>query len=662
MAAAAQEKLTSLSSVMALPYPRASENIPVGLEATVTYLDFRFGGGFIQDAEQGIYLRLPSLYRTNQMLHVGDRVRIEARTGVGDYTPVLSCESLAVIGTGPLPKPIVVTPENLFQTQLDSQWVHVTGQITRLEMDGDKQLVFTFEMYGWPMKILVPGDKKMFQEAAQLVQRRVTLEGVAATVFNGRRQMTGRYFCVPSLKNIEALGPDTVQKPAVLLQTTHLLRTGTSPDDVVKVRGVVTHAVKNELWLRDISGSVRIQAPGAGQFTSGDLVEAEGVAAIYPFSPILLARQVSLIGRTNPPAPVRLPDTLVWKTLLNVQMELVSTEAEYLGNHETSDEIILQCRVSKKIFDAYLPKPCLLAAQLAPGSRVQITGICELTTTHLMARAGWVDGFKIHLRGSDDLRLLSSPSWWTPQRLSIGLFICVGLVIGAQVWIWLLRRQVLAQTRMIQAQVEQKSVLDERQRIARDLHDTLEQQMTGVGLQISCAEEQIASHPNEARAALRLARKMVRYCCDEADRTVRDLRGVLLEERGLGGALQEVLPALAANSSAKLVFEVQGAPSNLDAVVENHLLNIAQESVANAVQHAAATRIKVMIDYAPNVLTLTISDNGQGFEAGVHPEVGHFGLMGMRERANKMKATLAVESVPGKGTSICVTLPIGNNT
>ena len=661
MTAAAQEKLTSLSAVMALPYPQAGENIPVEVEATVTYLDFRFGGGFIQDAEQGIYLRLPSLYRTNEMLHVGDRVHIDARTGVGDYTPVLSCESLTVTGTGPMPKPILVTPENLFQTQLDSQWVQVSGQITRLEMDGDKQLVFTFEMYGWPMKILVPGDKKTFPEAAQLVQRRVSLQGVAATVFNGRRQMTGRYFCVPSLKNIEVLGPDNAQKPAVLLQATHLLRSGTSPDDVVKVCGVVTHAIKTELWLRDASGSVRVQAAGAGRFTPGDRVEAEGVAAIAPFSPILLARQVSQIGQTNPPVPARLPDSPIWKTLLSLQMELVSTEALFLGSHETSDEILLQCRVGKKIFQAAVPKPCPFAAQLAPGSRVQITGICELTTTHLMARAGWVDGFTIHLRGADDLRLLSSPSWWTPQRLSIGLLGCVGLVVGTQIWIWQLRRQVLAQTRMIQAQVEQKSVLDERQRIARDLHDTLEQQMTGVGLQISCAEEQIASHPNEARAALRLARKMVRYCCDEADRTVRDLRGVLLEERGLGGALQEVLPSLVANSSAKLVFEVQGTPSNLDAVVENHLLNIAQESVANAVQHAAATRIKVMIDYAPNTLTLTIADDGRGFEASVHQGPGHFGLIGMRERANKMKAALAVESVPGKGTSIRVTLPIGDN-
>lgn len=655
--AAAQEPLTSLSSVMSLPFPKAGDSLPVQVEATVTFLDTPFGGIFVHDGEQGIYLRLPPAYLTNQTIHTGDRLRVKAVTGAGDYTPVLNCESLTVEGIGTMPKPILVTPENLFSPSLDSQWVQVSGVITSLETDDASQFVFTFDMYGWTMKVLVPWSKEAVPEAANLMQRRVTLLGVAATVFNGRRQMTGRYFCVPSLKFFQLLSRHESKNQPEIVAIDHLLRTETTPEDLVRVRGIVTHSVKNELYLHDAGGSLRVLVAGGERFHPGDVVEVEGFASIVPFSPILRARSATQLGRIVQPSPQQLPEgPVTWNKLVNLQMELVTTEAEYLGVNENPDETILHCRLNNFIFEAHLPKPHALATGLVPNCWVKLTGICELTTTHQMPRAGWVDGFRINLRGADDLLIIRRPSWWTTQRLIVALAISIGLGIIAQIWIWFLRRQVSVQTKIIGTKIERESMLNERQRIARDLHDTLEQQMTGVGLQIAHAEEQIAGNPNQAQAALRLARKMVRYCCDEANRTVRDLRSVLLEERGLAGAIQEALTPLMAAGTARLVFEVQGTPTRLDAVVETNLLHLAQEAVANAVQHAAAVEIKVAISYTPDFVTITIKDDGCGFDSSNQPLEGHFGLMGMQERANKMKGTFFLESISGKGTAVRVTV------
>ena len=180
--------------------------------------------------------------------------------------------------------------------------------------------------------------------------------------------------------------------------------------------------------------------------------------------------------------------------------------------------------------------------------------------------------------------------------------------------------------------------------------------MTGVGIQLAYVAEQIEETPEPVQKALQLARKMVNYCCKEANSTVHNLRSELLEEHGLVGAIRELLPPLAAAGNVRLVVEMEGTPPHLDAVVESHLLHLAQESVANAVQHAAAHEIRVQLDFTPDCTRLTIADDGRGFDSNAHPLTGHFGLIGMQERVKKMRGSLAIESSAGNGTVIRVTV------
>jgi signal transduction histidine kinase len=288
---------------------------------------------------------------------------------------------------------------------------------------------------------------------------------------------------------------------------------------------------------------------------------------------------------------------------------------------------------------------------------INLNGICELTTTHALPRSEWVDGFRIHLTSPGDLIIVGSPSWWTQQRLITVLAVAAGLGILAMTWIWILRRQVVAQTKIIGGQIQRGATLQERQRIARELHDSIEQEMAGVAIQISNARRRLAQDATQADSALTLAQEMIRHCREEARSSIRDLRSVALEQGGLPWAIKELLTPAAAEANIKLTLAVQGEVVRLDGRLESDLLRVAQEAVANSIHHASPSKIEITLDYGPDFVTLTVQDDGCGFDASSAPRRGHFGLLGMQERANQQHARLNIESRPGAGTKVSLRTP-----
>jgi len=163
---------------------------------------------------------------------------------------------------------------------------------------------------------------------------------------------------------------------------------------------------------------------------------------------------------------------------------------------------------------------------------------------------------------------------------------------------------------------------------------------------------------------LTLAQEMIRHCRAEARTSIRDLRSVALEQGGLPRAIKEVLTPTATEANIKLELTVKGSLGRLDAPLESDLLRVAQEAVANAIHHASPRKIEITLDYAPDSVTLTIQDDGCGFDVSSAPPRGHFGLLGMQERANQHHARLIIESRPGNGTKVSLETPTvaaGNN-
>jgi signal transduction histidine kinase len=229
------------------------------------------------------------------------------------------------------------------------------------------------------------------------------------------------------------------------------------------------------------------------------------------------------------------------------------------------------------------------------------------------------------------------------------------ILLIALVWAATLQFQVRRQTARIRSQVDREAVLEERNRIAREIHDTLAQAFAGTAFQLEAVEAELTSASPVCRAHLDHARAMIRHGLAQTRRSVTEMRGQSEASQAGLSDLKECAELLASDSSAQLRFETTGEPYALSPLVETNLLRIAQEGLINALRHANARNVWLELDYGADRLRVEIADDGCGFDLeGAMGAPGHFGLIGMRERAREARGALEVTSSPGKGARIVV--------
>jgi signal transduction histidine kinase len=206
-------------------------------------------------------------------------------------------------------------------------------------------------------------------------------------------------------------------------------------------------------------------------------------------------------------------------------------------------------------------------------------------------------------------------------------------------------------------QLRHAAVLKERTRMARDIHDTLAQGFTGVILQTDAAEEALLEEdPEHAVRHMRRARELARESLGEARRSVHALRPQALEKAAFPDALKAIITNAAAGTSLHADFQLKGEPRELQPAVEENLLHIGQEALTNALKHAHATEFQARLCFDSGAVRLELRDNGDGFVVDAVNGEG-FGLIGMKERAEQIGATLTILSETGAGTEIVAVSP-----
>ncbi|MDF5719491.1 MAG: PAS domain-containing protein [Rhizonema sp. PD37] len=203
---------------------------------------------------------------------------------------------------------------------------------------------------------------------------------------------------------------------------------------------------------------------------------------------------------------------------------------------------------------------------------------------------------------------------------------------------------------------EQASILEERNRMAREIHDTLAQSFTGILLQVGAATQVLADDQEATQLHLEMIEELARTGLAEARRSVVALRPQLLEEGNLENALHRLVTQMRSTIDTVLIYETQGTAYALPADVENNLLRIGQEALTNAIKYACASKIRVELVYNETQCILQVKDDGRGFGVGSIPLSSGFGLLGMSERAERIGAQLTIQSQPGQGTEIIVTI------
>jgi len=247
------------------------------------------------------------------------------------------------------------------------------------------------------------------------------------------------------------------------------------------------------------------------------------------------------------------------------------------------------------------------------------------------------------------LSFVLRPYFYQTYWFYLLLILSIGL-LGYLAYLWRVR------------QVESRfhAVLDERNRIAREIHDTLAQGFIAVSVQLQIVGRTLSQSTDAARQHLDEAQELVRTGIEDARRAIWELRSQNAESQDFASQLVQMAERVTASSGVKAQVEVHGAYRPLPARTESELLRIAQEAVTNVVRHAHATHVSIRLEYARRRIKMTISDNGLGF-AGDAPSAveGHFGITGMQERAQQIGGRVKVTSKEREGTQVYVEVPSG---
>ena len=656
LSAAAQvqsaEPLTRAAEIRALSVEAASEGRPVRLRGVITD-DVPSPDFFIQDSTAGIYVE--GSKDVSFPHHFGDLVEVEGITGPGKFAPVVLEQHFHVIGRGVLPTAKLYSFSELAAGQLDSQWAQIRGIIRSVSVDRNSwhetALAMRVASGGGEFNVRVPITEE--SDFSNWVDSEVLIEGVCGSLFNGQRQLIGVLFYVPRLNFIRR------EASAREVPFSELLRFTPSAGSKHRVRIVGTVGYQEPgkaLFLQSNGKGVRVLSDQSTAVEIGDVVEVVGFAAMGESAPVLQDAVFHKIGHGGAPTPVKLDLDTPWERFDGT---LISTDAMLLDRQVQADGLHLTMRTNGVLFDALLEStdPAGHGLSVPNNSQVRLHGICLVRTGGLWSIP---QSFRLLLRSPQDVTLLNAPSWWNLRHTMWVLALTVGVLLIVLAWVVVLGQRLREQMEVIKQKLRSGAVLEERNRIARELHDTLEQELAGITMQLDLASDCFHQVPRVAKEAVETARQMSRHSMIEARRSVWDLRCHLLESGDLVSALKKVVETQGSASATNVAVQITGTPTRLPGTIEMNLLRVGQEAVANAVKHGGAKNVFVDLQYVDSQARLSVRDDGKGFVESEINSSGHFGLLDMRERAQSMGTHLQIDSTPGNGTRISVDVMIAS--
>ena len=660
--------LTTIGAIRALSQDEGARGYPVRVTATVTHVDEQADVSvIIHDGKLGQWLvppTNPAAAAAWRELRRGDRVEIEGRTVRGGFAPNLEPLVVRRLSQVPLPEPKTIAFGPRLSGRHDCDYVEIAGVVQRAWRPSDPQMHTLFMDVAVEEGVVRAafwdfGD----EDFERFVDARVRLRGNIGSLFGRTEQLRGVSLFVGHTRDITVLEPPP-DPFALVTRTTRSIYNYSAAGEVnrrIRIRGVVTdyipghpveisdftttakfRYIRNVLYVDDGTGGARIETEQAQRVEPGTVVDVAGFPAVTPGKPILTNAVFTVAGTSAQPAAVVVSDGNVLTP--DYDASLVRMRANFLSVLRTPSERILVLQIGESVFPASLEAgPAAEALEtLRAGTIVDVTGVYAY-------QWGPSASFRLFLRSAGDVKVIAAAPWWTLRHTAVMIAILALGTCAAAVWM-----TTAAKRRRQQYQ----AVLTERSRVARELHDTLEQGLAGIGLQLEAVGGSLGASPELAQQSLDVARRMLQYSQEEARRSVMDLRAQALEGRDLPAALTNLVEERARSAGVTARVVVEGAPRYLDAFHEHHLLRIGLEALTNALKHSGARQIDVLLHFDPEHVELTVKDDGCGIShAADDVPAGHFGLLGIRERVGKLGGVLQLRGAPGAGTQLTVRVP-----
>ena len=694
--------LRTAAEVLALPPPVAITHLPVVLRGIVTAAEPDWGGKFfVQDETGGIFVN-----SAGRQPLVGDVVEVTGISGAGAFAPVINGARWTKLGTAPLPPARPATIERLMAGSEDGRRIEITGLVRAAYIAPARKLLV--EVSVGSSRIRVFPKLPLHLKLDSLIAAKVTVRGTAATSFNAAlRQLTAVNLYVPTAEDFVVVQPEShppFDQPVVKLGAIARYRPNVSLGERRLVRGLLTlQRVGQDFFIQDDTGGLRVESQQTTRLSIGDTVECVGFLEFVNYQPVLKDAVFRRVGLDPAPVPGRavpyaeLRDGLHPAEFIVLRGKLLDRSVRPVWRENgpfAGERVICTIQTPDLTFTAEWeqnPETGRITS-VVPGSEVELRGVATFET----GDDGKMKALNLLLPDAGSLRVLSTPSWFTAERLLIGLAIVCVLLAGLAAWAlsvakknamlsFLIAERQKAERELQQAhdQLEQRvrerteqlkvemtvrktaelefrAVLVERTRLARELHDTLEQALTGIALQLDTAARLFSRNPEDAAQRLELARGFLRQSQLELRRSIWDLRSRELEQFDLAEALAMTARQIATGTLLQMELEITGERRHLPEIVEENLLRIGQEAMTNVVKHAQATRVTQRLEFTPHSVTLEIRDNGRGLGAGPDAprDSQQFGLLGMRERAKRLGGRFDICGTPGEGTTVRVTLPL----
>ena len=211
--------------------------------------------------------------------------------------------------------------------------------------------------------------------------------------------------------------------------------------------------------------------------------------------------------------------------------------------------------------------------------------------------------------------------------------------------------------------VPSSAVVEERRRLAREIHDTLVQEFAGILLHLEAAKSSDDAETCNVSECVARARELAKCGLEDARRMLLGLRPKSLEGTTLSEALRQLAARFSRDSRIACKFRSDGGTRDIPVEIQDALYRVAQEALCNVCKHSRATSASLSLGYGPGAVVLKIKDNGQGFGTMRHQCAGHgYGLGTMRDRAQRLGGQIEINTAPGRGTAVSITVPLPDNT